>query len=98
MKILLISNGKKALGGWSTYTQVLAKELKSDGHDIYHANDLGEPLPYFTNPFIAWINVWKLKKTIKALNPGIIQKTIDPVAPRKRPSILAADIIPWNNT
>ena len=78
MKILIISNDRDGKGGWATYTQSLTNELKQEGHDIHFANNLGAPLPYFTNPFIALLKVWRLKKTIKTLKPDIIHITVEP--------------------
>lgn len=78
MKILIISNSTMGKNGWSAYTKLLTNELINEGHNIFFANSLGEPLQYFTNPFIAIIKARAIKKLIKNLQPDIIHITVEP--------------------
>lgn len=78
MKILFISNGIEKKDGWSKYTKTLTDELTKHGHEVVHSKDLGDPLPYFYNPLVAFLKARTLKKQIKAFDPDIIHITAEP--------------------
>jgi glycosyltransferase involved in cell wall biosynthesis len=96
MKILLISSGTEGKDGWSVYTRTLTDGLQQAGHDNYHAENLGTPLSYFTNPLFAFLNAGKLRKQIKKINPDIIHITVEPYSamlPRLGKKIAAKTVL-----
>lgn len=78
MKILIVSSGTDNADGWSKYTQTLSDGLVAQGHEVKHAQELGSPLPYFSNPFQAFLKAGTLKKQIKTFNPDVIHFTVEP--------------------
>jgi 2-polyprenyl-3-methyl-5-hydroxy-6-metoxy-1,4-benzoquinol methylase len=90
--------------------RVVRQVMRSIGVTIGSANtDLhlpAKPINTLLHQIVSRENIKilrALKKSKKGYQHGvsimsIIQKTKDPVAPRKRPSTLAADLTPWNKT